>query len=166
MLAAFHLILVGCGAAGVTWSPALGVAGRALAYYGELSGADNGYGFYAPAVGTEARAVITMTDAAGRTRTDIPAEGTSHEARLRLGSIAGLLVPEDPDASPSLAAAWAAAMFGRHPEAQRIVIRVEDYDVPTLAEYRAGARPRWSPVSEAIFARADAGRDRKELVSR
>jgi hypothetical protein len=163
-VASFHLTLVGCGAAGVTWPPALGVAGRALACYGELSGANNGYGFYAPAVGTEQRAVVTITDEAGQAHTDVPAEGATHEARLRLGSIAGMLIQEGP--GPRVAASWAAAMFGRHPGARQIVLRVEEYDVPTMAEYRAGTSPRWVPVYEANFSRTGGGRDRKEAVSR
>lgn len=160
LLAGGHVTLVACGAAGVTRPSATGLVGRAVAYYGELSGASNRYGFYAPAVGTELRVTFTVTDGSGRARDDVLAVGCTHEARLRLGSLADMYVHEE--CRPALGAAWAAALFGRHPEAERVTLRVEEYDVPTMAGYRAGARPRWRVLSGSTFSRAGGDRTRQE----
>jgi hypothetical protein len=79
------------------------------------------------------------------------AEIPNHEVRVRTASLLHLfLVPELRD---PFAASWAARVFGRHPQAEAVAVRVEEYMLPTLEEYRDGKRPHWQPIYDATFAR-------------
>jgi hypothetical protein len=149
-----HLILVGLGAASLmpdAGNPNSNAAGKALATYGALSGADNGYGFFAPGVAPTMRATFTMSDESGKSWTDVLETGTSHEADLRYAGIASVFVMAD--FPPSLAQSMAAAMFGRHPTATHVVMLIEVSNPPTMAEYREGKRPQWEPLFQAAFSR-------------
>src|SRR5437016_3536232 len=93
VLAAGHLMLVICGAAGFSPDPQTAKANPAklgLAYYGSLSGSENGYGFFAPGVAPELRAVFTLSDDQGNTWSDVLDKGVSAEADLRVGGIIGM----------------------------------------------------------------------------
>jgi hypothetical protein len=50
-------------------------------------------------------------------------------------------------------------MLGQCPEARQVVVRGEAYDVPSLAEYRSGARPHWQATYEGIFTREPANEE-------
>ena len=140
-IAAAHVILVICGAAGF-------LAGeRALGWYGEVSGAGNQYGFFAPEVGASYRATFTMTDAKGQTWMDVLNRGDNHEAMLRYDNSFGDFGSSD------LAASWAAMMFGRHAHAQQVTVRLQEYDPPTMADYQAGKRAEWKTFYQATFIR-------------
>jgi hypothetical protein len=150
-LAAGHLALVVCGAADWSVLPENRGPGKALALARAMTGSDNGYGFFAPDVGSVLRARFTLIDAAGRQR---PAEldlGNNLEARMRVSNVVELA--DEPDTQEEAAAAMAAAMLGRHPEARQVIVTIEEYDPRTMAEYRAGARPRWEVVYEETFDR-------------
>jgi hypothetical protein len=144
-----HLALVACGAAGLRLLPASNIAGQTLRCYGALSGADMGFGFFAPAVGSQMRAVFVLTDGTGHTWEDDLEAGHNHEVKLRIGALINQFPVADQEEflRRDLAASWAGTLFARHPTAQQITVRVEAYDVPSRAEYRAGARPAWVHVS-------------------
>jgi hypothetical protein len=144
-----HLALVICGATGRQLLPP-SPPDFALRWYGAMTGADSGYGFFAPGVGPQAQATFTLHDAAGHSWTDT-IDGDNQEVRLRLGSM--LTNSEVESLRPGLTASWAAVMFGRHPEATRVIVRVQLYDTPTMADFRAGATPAWQTVFEASFTR-------------
>lgn len=153
MLAAGHLSLVAVGGAG--WMRELGGrhAGRAVRWYGAMSGADAGYSYFAPHVGSELRIRFVLSDAHGRQWEDRLTADHNQEVRLRVGSMTGLF-PADPEAEVfrhDLAASWAATMFGRHPTAERVIVEVDVHDVPSMADYRAGYRPEWVTVYAATF---------------
>jgi hypothetical protein len=150
-LALGHLILVACGAAGLSLLPDSCPPGRALRWYGAVTEAGNGYGYFAPSVGSPSRVTFLLSDGAGRTWADALDPGGSPEVRLRVGTIA--LQSADPELRPHLAASWAARMFGRHPDAREVVVRIELHELPSMAQYRAGERPRWEKVYEATFRR-------------
>src|SRR5262249_50739225 len=150
-LATVHLLLVVCGAAGLSLLPDGTGPGKALRWYGAMSGSDNGYGFFAPGVASQFRATFTLSDGAGRGWTDTLEGEPNPEVTLRIRSIVGLFA--EGGLGPALAASWAAKLFGRHPDARHLLVRVEAYDLPTMAEYRDGERPRWQPIYEATFAR-------------
>ena len=38
-------------------------------------------------------------------------------------------------------------------EANRVQVDIEDWVMPTMAEYRLGARPRWRSLHDATFVR-------------
>ena len=150
-LAAGHLALVAGSAAHVHLLPPSSLPARGVRWYGAMTGADSGYGFFAPAVGSPSRATFTMTDASGRTWTDVLDGGANGEARLRVGSI--LSSAAFPELRDDLVASWAGKMFGRHPDAREVVVRIEVHDMPSMEEYRRGDRPHWRPAYQATFLR-------------
>ncbi len=128
-------------------------AGRVLAEYGALSGTDSSYGFFAPSVGTQLRVTFVLTDAAGATTTDILTTGVSKEADLRIGDMVAIFWMDDQDLERAMAGSWAGRMLARHPEAVRVAVHLDAYDLPNMAEYREGKRPEWGPYYEAVFVR-------------
>ena len=157
-LAAGHLALVACGAAGFAPWAGWGAAGESLRWYGTVTEAGNGYGYFAPVVGMPSRVTFVMSDDAGRAWEDSLAGSTaSPEARLRMGTIA--LGAGDPELRPRLTASWAATMFGRHPDAEQVVVRIETYELPPMEHVRAGEKARWETVYEATFRRATGGKE-------
>jgi hypothetical protein len=49
--------------------------------------------------------------------------------------------------------ALAASRLGAHPEANLVQVNIEEWVMPTMAEYRVGARPQWRSLHEATFVR-------------
>lgn len=119
-----------------------------------MSGANSGFGFYAPNVGALYRPTFLLQDDQGKTWCDSFEQADSPEARLRFGGIAEAAFGNGeaetaPDRRARLVKSWATTMFSRHPSARSLSIVVETYDVPTMAEYRAGQRPNWNVVYQA-----------------
>src|SRR5438270_312272 len=123
LLAGGHLILVVCGAANLSAPKWTRIAGKGLRWYGAVSGADSGYGFFAPGVASQTRATFTLADADGRTWTGDLAAGDNHEVQLRLGAMVSTAA--SPAIRRKLAASWAGKLFADHPEAEHVQIRVE-----------------------------------------
>jgi hypothetical protein len=149
-LVTVHLVLVVCGAAHFRLVP-LSMGGIVQHIYGSLSGSDSGFGFFAPGVSSAMRATFTMTDAHGKTWTDVLEHGNNREARLRLGTVVSNFAEEK--MRRDVAASCAATMFGRHPTACQVVVRVEVYELPPMEAYRDGAQPEWVPVYEVKVTR-------------
>src|SRR5262245_19816855 len=82
-VAGVHLILVALGAAQVDLRR-FGHFGQILDYYGILSGAGHGYGFFAPGVGGQLRAQFDIVDGEGRQTTTSLDVAASREAALKL----------------------------------------------------------------------------------
>jgi hypothetical protein len=155
-LALCHLALVLAGAVSLTPTRCAGPLGRAVNWYSALSGADTGYGFFAPEVSPQFRAVFTLTDDAGHSWPDTLENSTRGEAHLRLRSVADKLfslgvVDQEPGLARTVATSWAATLFARHPSARQVVVRVERYDIPSMVRFREGTQPRWQTVYEATF---------------
>jgi hypothetical protein len=156
LVAAFgcHSALVALGAAHLT--PRLaGPVGRGLRFYDALSGAGNSYSFFAPTVGPQLRARFTVCTPQGTCADETLETGRSREASVRLGEIAGTvhLMADRTDVRRAFLGALAASRFGAHPEASVVQVNIEEWVVPTMAQYRGGARPRWSPLHDATFVR-------------
>jgi hypothetical protein len=128
-------------------------ANPVISQYAALSGTDSGYGYFAPDVGTHLRVTFALTSADGKTSADVLTTGASHEADLRIGDMIAMFWMVDQDLQRSLAASWAGRMLARHPEAERVVVHLDVYELSTMAEYREGKRPGWSPYYEAEFVR-------------
>jgi hypothetical protein len=81
--------------------------------------------------------------------------GKSREIGLRLGNLAGTvyIVAKRADLRRAFLGALAANRFGAHPEANLVQVSIEEWVMPTMAEYRLGARPRWHSLHEATFLR-------------
>jgi hypothetical protein len=149
LLAFCHLALVGCGAARITPLASDSRAGNALQTYCWLSGANTGYGFFAPGVAPQMRATFTLLDSAGRSRTVGPEEGSNMEVTHHLATINHLL--SYPAVRGAICASWSGRMFSRYPDAEQIVVHVEMYALPTMDQYRTGHSPRWVTVYEGTF---------------
>jgi hypothetical protein len=121
--------------------------------YGLLSGAESGYGFFATGAGSELRVRFDVIDGEGRETTTSLEEAASHEADLRIGSIIGMFQWEDdePAMPRALAASLAGKIFARHPGAYKVVVRLESFKPPTMADFRRGIRPQWTSVYAATF---------------
>ncbi len=155
-------MLVVCGTTHVSFWP-WGRLGEAIAYYGLVSGASGGYGFFAPSIGTGLRARFDVYDRAGRLAlTDSLETGQNRESALRTYDIVEALSDEldNPTSRRMLGGSWAGKMFSRHPAASRVVVRVETLDIPTMAEFRSGTRYGWEPLYRAEYTRKAAGRGR------
>jgi len=152
-LAGAHLALVVCGAADLF--PRFGRSGvaKGLRWYGHMSGSDSGYGFFAPEVGSQSRAIFTMKDKTGRVWTDTLEAGENNEVQLRVNG----MVSDAPTGRQrrALAASWAGKMFARYPQADEITVRIEFFDLPTMEEYAEGDEPEWVKDYEVTFYRND-----------
>jgi hypothetical protein len=152
-LAALHLVLVACGAAKVTLMPPGSTAWKWLRLYGEASGADNQYGFFAPVVGFQLRTLFTLTDKDGATWEDTHDHGATAESNLRFGGMTDAAFGEE-EFDKRQVHSWAAYMFGRHPTAVSVHVAIQYYHLPSMAEYRMGARPKWVTSYETTYTRA------------
>jgi hypothetical protein len=151
---ACHLALVIAGGAHLI-SRVPGPAGRALRFYDALSGAGDSYSFFAPAVGPQLRARFTLSTADGERAEETLETGKSREVGFRLGNLAGTVyvVAQRTDLRRAFLAALAASRLGAHPEARRVQVTIEEWVMPTMADYRVGASPQWRSLHEATFAR-------------
>ncbi len=149
--AVIHLALAVCGAAKYTPFPEDSWPWRAASCYQAYTGTGTGFGFFAPGVAAQRRVVWHgYNEGTGEWRVDSES-GPSLEAEMRLSTAAGLFAQEGPH--DVLAASWSAWMFGRHPDVSVSLVEVEAYAVPTMGQYRAGARPRWVVVDAFSFVR-------------
>ena len=149
-----HLALVVAGAAHLT-SRLHGPVGRGLRFYDALSGAGDSYSFFAPAVGPQLRARFTLSTPQGERSDETLETGKSREVGFRLGNLAGTvyIVAKHTDLRRTFLGALAASRLGAHPEANLVQVSIEEWEMPTMAEYRVGARPRWRSLHEATFVR-------------
>jgi hypothetical protein len=149
-----HLALVVAGAAHLT-SRLHGPVGRGVRIYDLLSGAGESYSFFAPSVGPQLRARFTLSTPQGERSEETLETGKSREVGFRVGNIAGTIyiVAKRTDLRRAFLGALAASRFGAHPEANRVQVDIEDWVMPTMAEYRLGARPRWHSLHDATFVR-------------
>jgi hypothetical protein len=149
-----HLALVVAGAAHLT-SRLHGPVGRGLRFYDALSGAGDSYSFFAPVVGPQLRARFTLSTPQGERLEETLDTGKSREVGFRLGNLAGTVyvLAKHADLRRALLGALAASRLGAHPEADHVQVSIEMWEMPTMVEYRAGARPRWRSLHDATFVR-------------
>jgi len=149
-----HIALVVAGAAHLT-SSVHGPVGRGLRFYNALSGAGDSYSFFAPTVGPQLRAGFILSTPRGEHIEETLEAGKSREVILRLRNLAGTIyvVAQRPDLRRAFLGALAASRLGAHPEANRVQVDIEDWVMPTMAEYRLGVRPRWRSLHDATFVR-------------
>jgi len=162
--AGFHVVLVAMGATGTQSATSSTAAGELVSAYSALSGADNGYGFFA-GVGAQHRTRFFLTDKSGKTWSDNLELGSNSEASMRFTGISNLLPSMSENDRLAIYKSMAATMFGRHPNAETVTVRMDVWgfdqkgapaDYPSMKQYRDGVRPRWLPVEEITFTRAEA----------
>lgn len=154
-----HLALVVAGAAHLT-QRVHGSIGRGLRFYDALSGAGDSYSFFAPTVGPQLRARFVVSTPGGARSEETLETGKSREVGLRLGNLAGTIyiVARRDDLRRAFLGALAASRFAAHPDANRVQVSIEDWVMPTMLEYRRGARPWWQTLHEATFVRTPRSR--------
>jgi hypothetical protein len=101
------------------------------------------------------RARFTLSTPQGERSEETLEKGKSREVGLRLGNLAGTvyIVARRTDLRRAFLGALAANRFGAHPEANLVRVSIEDWVMPTMAEYKRGARPRWYSLHDATFVR-------------
>lgn len=166
---AVHLSLCLLGAASFHFDK-VPVVGNALEYYAELTGANSGFGFFAPGVDGQVRARFDVIDAQGKVVPGALANSDlSHEAQLRVGNIvdqfedlggfAEEATSDEADAkaygnqlAQSLAASLAGKIFARYPQARQVAVHLEHYGAISMPEYRRGERAKWTAMYDVTFA--------------
>jgi hypothetical protein len=126
-----------------------------LRFYDALSGAGDSYSFFAPTVGPQLRARFVLSTPQGERTEETLEKGKSREVGFRLGNLAGTiyLAGERTALRRAFLGALAANRFGAHPSANRVQVTIEEWVMPTMADYRLGTRPRWRFLYEAMFVR-------------
>jgi hypothetical protein len=150
-----HIVLVIAGAAHLT-SHVHGSLGRGLRFYDALSGAGDSYSFFAPTVGPQLRARFILWTPQGERSEETLETGKNREVGFRLGNLAGTIhiAAARTDVRRAFLAALAANRFGAYPEVNRVQVTIEEWVMPTMAEYHLGAQPHWRSLHEATFVRA------------
>jgi hypothetical protein len=147
-LAALHLLVIALSAFMVETGP--GVVGAAIDLYGAWTGAGAVYTYFAPEVSTGGRVRFHVIDHSGRA-TEFNLGANRHELDLRLVLVGTSL--ETPKANLLVARSLAALAFAELAEAERVTVRFEDYDLPTIGEARNGRQGEWTAVYSAEFIR-------------
>jgi len=168
--AGFHIVLVTMGATGLLSANSRTAAGELVSGYSALSGADNGYGFFA-GVGAQHRTRFILTDKNGEVWTENLELGSNAEASMRFTGISNLLPSLSDKDRLAVFKSMAAMMFGKFPNAETVTVRMDLWgftpkdappDYPSMKQYRDGVRPKWLPVEQVTFTRSELSRpDRK-----
>ena len=147
-----HLAVVILGAARIP-VPQSSLAGKVYGVYGAYSGANNSYGFFAPGVASKWRAALDSYDPAEEKWTT----WTKPAANLELGVLDSTITGyfSNDELREAFAASWAGSGMAQAPGAAVVVVRAEAFLVPTMAEYREGARGRWQTLAAYAFTTDD-----------
>jgi len=123
--------------------------------YSALSGANSGYDYFASGSRSMLWATFDVVDAEGNVTTDHLSAGMNREVDLRIKNIVEQFAVQKHSAvKRALAASFAGKMFGKHPEAESIVVRLQQYHLPLMEEFQRGEQPGWRFVYEARFVRS------------
>lgn len=133
-------------------SPAPGLVESWLRLYQNLSGSFRDYRFFAPSVASDTKAGFLLQNAAGEYRL-VNFSAPNREIGFRYSCIIATM--RDQRAQDLFARSWAAFLLGNDSTAQKVVVMVKAFMVPTMAEYREGSRPEWRLVYGGEFERTD-----------
>jgi hypothetical protein len=122
-----------------------------LQLYGGYSGAATRFNFFAPSVPTQPRVLFTLRGRDASTRT-VELLTASNEANQRIATMFSLY--ELVSLRPLVLRSWAVYVLTRYPDAESVEVRVEIFDIPTMAEARAGRKGGWVE-SERLVLRRD-----------
>jgi hypothetical protein len=118
------------------------------------SGANNTYSYFAPGVPDESAVELWYTAPDGREWRENVADSFGHEGRHRAYTALCLSASlGDEDLHREALASWAAWGLRRNPEADACAVSLKSRRQPTMAEFRAGARPEWVQGPQVTFRR-------------
>src|ERR1035441_3680363 len=123
---------------------------RFLSVYGAYTGASNAYGFFSPAVPSARRLSVRALCGDRSIPVELPLYG---ESRNRLTTITSLTVYKQIE--QAVVGSLGAYAFGKSPCATAVLVEIEYFGVPSLADYRRGDHPRWELLRVYPLARAD-----------
>ncbi|HXN30224.1 MAG TPA: hypothetical protein VN894_00120 [Polyangiaceae bacterium] len=106
-------------------------------------------------MGPQLRAQFTLSTPQGERSEEALETGKSREVGFRLGNLAGTvyIVAKHTDLRRAFLGALAASCLGAHPEADLVQVSIVGWEMPTMADYRVGVRPRWRSLHDATFVR-------------
>jgi hypothetical protein len=106
------------------------------------------------------RARFALSTPQGERSEETLEAGKSREVSFRLGNLAATVyvLAKSTDLRRAFLGALAANRLGAHPEANLVQVNIEEWEMPTMAEYRVGVRPRWRSLQDATFDRTSRSR--------
>jgi hypothetical protein len=101
------------------------------------------------------RARFAISTPQGKLSEETLETGKGREVAFRLGNVAGTvyIVANHTELRRAFLGALATNRLGAHPEANLVQVSIEAWEMPTMAEYRVGVRPRWRSLHDATFVR-------------
>ena len=149
-LAVLHLLMVARGALHVPILPLTDTGKGWAQAYGHWTGSSSGFSFFAPGVSPAVRVSFDLEGPSGeRLHDDFRSDNGAVNVRIHSMNLRFNLE----DSRDALARAWAAAMFGRHPDARSVTVRVESLQLPGMEAHVQGSRPLWTEAYRAEFQR-------------
>ncbi|HXN15008.1 MAG TPA: hypothetical protein VN878_01440 [Usitatibacter sp.] len=121
-----------------------------LRTYGNYSGTYTHFNFFAPSVSTQFRTHFRVGAADGTVKS-VDITTPSAEANLRIATMFNAFQIEP--ARPQLMRSWAAYLLAKYPEAEWVEAKVEELNIPSLAELKAGKASDWIEVERKAFVR-------------
>ena len=117
--------------------------------YMDVAGLYRGYGYFAPAVGSDVRAAFILTDSSGG-KTFVDFNTPSREVSLHYDCMIreSMRMPSVRDA---FTRSWAAYVFNQYPHAAIVTVIAEMLDLPTMAQFVHGAKASWRIIYLANF---------------
>lgn len=152
--ASLHLALAALMMAGVNLG-AGGKLGKGLSAYAALTVSNGSFSFFAPGIGPGTRVVFRVRSPAGAEETIDYSSALNREIQLRISNQFRVILGHLDDAlvRRAVGSSWAAFIFGAFPAAREVAVCLQLWEVPTMGEYRGGARAYWKTVYEAGFSR-------------
>lgn len=125
----------------------------AMRTYKNLSGIFRDYRFFAPKVASDVRAGFFLERPDG-TSTFQGFFAENLEVGFRYHCIIGSSMRTD-RLRDLMAQSWAAMMLGSNPEAEKVTVVVQMFELPAMRDYAAGQRESWKTVYAGQFDRKD-----------
>ncbi|MCX6129892.1 MAG: hypothetical protein NTX25_12635 [Proteobacteria bacterium] len=136
-----------------------GRLGKILNIYGEATGTNSQFAFFSPGISSQIRVRFVIKNKDGLLNTVDMINAKDREASLRVGNIFDQFIAieesDDEDSSDlrrSLAASLAGTMFARHPEAESVTVKIDEYIPSDLHKKNTDAAPAWNTIYEIEFA--------------
>jgi hypothetical protein len=151
-VAGWHVIVVLMGATHCLPLPSATPAASLLNVYAACSGAEQRFGYFAPAVAAEWRPRIEIYSARTAQWACVKPADEEGEFGWRVSTARGALANRA--TRELIAAAWAARVFTEVADATYVLVKVEVEDLPSLHEVGNGApQPTWVLVDVLAFER-------------
>lgn len=120
-------------------------------YYGSLTFANRNFGFFAPKISADWAVQVTLADAAGQEseyRFELPSAEMEFKAYAMLGHFAASDSRMD-----LLSRFWSARAMRHAPGTRKVEVQVSRRVLPSMEEYRGGARVRKEQFYRTTFER-------------